>query len=171
MVRYLVSHSITDARFVGRGAEATADLFNDAGGASGGVSALVVWLADAISTEPRPDLFEGLDPGGVVVIEATLSGDEDLVPVLVETNRAVLRSADGESYRRIEFTDQGSFVQAISPVAVVEIESNFGRTPGAFRLVRRHADTTGGVFSAECPAHLSWFRHNLMEPASESGTS
>lgn len=176
MVRYLIERDVGVARFVGAGREATAAAFVVAGGSiSADDGTTVVWLADEVSQSPIPDISGGLAGGGTVIVEASLPGDAELtpnlLPVLVEIDRVVLLSCDGDSYRRIEFVNGGSKARPITPLGLDELDALMLQGATSHQLVRRDADTSGQEFADHHPAHLSWFRHNSAEPDTEIRTS
>lgn len=119
--------------------------------------ATVLWMADAVSVLPRPSLGLGLGPGSTLVVEATLAGDDVLIPVLIHSDVVVLRTRSGSTYNRVELRDGSVRVSNIEPWPLSELETATSEL--GLELVKRKADSHGESIGSDPCAHLSWFRN------------
>lgn len=118
------------------------------------VSDLVMWLDDEIGTSaPWPFCSTSCE----LLIEGSLPVQRGLHAIAVETDRAVLLSADGIQYRRIEFMDNQTFTVNIEPIAI-EILDESAHQAG-FTLVNRWIDWSMETALGSEPCHLSLFRN------------
>jgi hypothetical protein len=122
--------------------------------------ATVLWMADAVSVLPRPSLDIGLGPGSTLVVEATLAGDDSLIPVLIHSDVVVLRTRSGATYNRVELRDGSVRVSNIEPWPLSELKTATSEL--GLELVKRKADTYGGSVGSDPCAHLSWFRNESL---------
>ena len=115
-------------------------------------SNLVLWLDDEIN-EGEPWSFAS--PDADVVIEASLPTYRGVHALAVETDRAVILTSDGDSYRRIEFIEGSTRFKNIVPVPHEALTQSAER----FKLVDRWIDWSMEEPSPGDPCHLSLFRN------------
>jgi hypothetical protein len=152
---------VTRAALSGAGVEVTT------GPDTSGVDA-ELWLADAVSVEPRPTPGRAVRPGGAVLVEASLGADE-LTPVAVTVDRVALVVGRGPSTRRIDAADGEMQVRVLAPWPLPQLDDRLAAN--GCRLERRTVDWVGGAVDATSPCHLSWFRNVRTEPGDVDATS
>lgn len=119
-----------------------------------GPSSLVLWLDDEICFSAPWDQSSS---GGEVLIEACLPMTRGVHALAVETDRAVILSADGNGYRRIEFTEGQMAAVDIKPLTTNTIDES-ARQAG-FTLIDRWVDWSMDPPLHSDPCHLSLFRN------------
>ena len=119
-----------------------------------GPSSLVLWLDDEIWFSAP---WAQSSSGGEVVIEASLPMTRGVHALAVETDRAVILSADGNGYRRIEFTEGQIAAVDIKPLTTNTIDES-ARQAG-FTLIDRWVDWSMDPPLHSDPCHLSLFRN------------
>ena len=117
-------------------------------------SDLVMWLDDEIgNSAPWPYCSSSCE----LLIEGCLPVERGVHALAVETDRAVILSADGIEYRRIEFIDGETLTVNVQPIAV-DILDESARQAG-FTLVGRWIDWSMETALGNEPCHLSLFRN------------
>ena len=119
-----------------------------------GPSSLVLWLDDEICFSAP---WAQSSSGGEVLIEASLPMTRGVHALAVETDRAVILSADGNGYRRIEFTEGQMAAVDIKPLTTNTIDE-LARQAG-FTLIDRWVDLSMDPPLHSDPCHLSLFRN------------
>ena len=119
-----------------------------------GPSSLVLWLDDEICFSAP---WTQSSSGGEVLIEASLPMTRGVHALAVETDRAVILSADGNGYRRIEFTEGQMAAVDIKPLTTNTIDES-ARQAG-FTLIDRWVDWSMDPPLHSDPCHLSLFRN------------
>ena len=119
-----------------------------------GPSSLVLWLDDEICFSAP---WAQSSSGGEVLIEASLPMTRGVHALAVETDRAVILSADGNGYRRIEFTEGQMAAVDIKPLTTNTIDES-ARQAG-FTLIDRWVDWSMDPPLQSDPCHLSLFRN------------
>lgn len=117
-------------------------------------SNLVLWLDDEIN-EGEPWSFAS--PDADVVIEASLPTYRGVHALAVETDRAVILTSDGDSYRRIEFIEGSTRFKNIVPVPHEALTQSAEQA--GFKLVDRWIDWSMEEPTPGDPCHLSLFRN------------
>jgi len=117
-------------------------------------SDLVIWLDDEIgSSAPWPYCSTSCE----LLIEGCLPVERGVHALAVETDRAVILTADGNEYRRIEFIERETRTISVQPIAI-DILDESARQAG-FSLVNRWIDWSMEAALGSEPCHLSLFRN------------
>ena len=96
-------------------------------------------------------------PDADVVIEASLPTYRGVHALAVETDRAVILTSDGDSYRRIEFIEGSTRFKNIVPVPHEALTQSAEQA--GFKLVDRWIDWSMEEPTSGDPCHLSLFRN------------
>jgi len=113
-----------------------------------------MWLDDEIgSSAPWPYCSTSCE----LLIEGCLPVERGVHALAVETDRAVILTADGNEYRRIEFIERETRTISVQPIAIDILDESARRA--GFSLVNRWIDWSMEAALGSEPCHLSLFRN------------